>query len=268
VFDTTNCNAARGTNDAAGIAAYCGSVQEVMFLASGNADLDAEESDHLSLGVDWSVTDFWDVSVDYWAIDNDQAVRNSPQFYIDNESTFTGNVVRDPGGDITTVLSPFENIASQELSGVDMNTTLRFDVGSVGAFEARLSTAYLGSFKEQNSAGEPENDIAGEDGYPEWRAQMSLFWTRSDYAASIAVHYTDGYERPVADDTIGSWTTVDMQLNWNPAMLKGGAIALGLDNAFDEAPPEDAFLEGWPFFNRALYDPRGRLFYLRYSHDF
>ena len=91
---------------------------------------------------------------------------------------------------------------------------------------------------------------------------------RGDYQASVTVNYIDGCDREEADDSIDSWTTVDLQLNWNPALLRGGAVALGMDNVFDEEPPEDPFLEGWPFFNRALHDPRGRSFYLRYSQDF
>jgi len=149
-----------------------------------------------------------------------------------------------------------------------MNATGRLSLAGTGELEARFTAAYLGSFEQQPSAGEPVEDLSGKDGYPEWRAQLSLAWSHSDYAAVITTHYTDGYERVQADDSVGSWVTVDMQLDWAPGALRGGAVALGLDNVFDEEPPEDAFLEGWPFFNRALHDPRGRLFYLRYSHDF
>lgn len=268
VFDTTNCNAARAANNAADIATYCDNVQEAMFISSGNEDLDAEESDNLSLGAAWSATEDWDVNVDWWHIKNDDAVASNPQFYIDNESEYPGNVVRDPGGDIAMVLSPFRNVAEQKIWGIDMSTELRFDVGAVGDFKTGLTTTYLGSFEQKASAGQPTEDIAGEDGYAEWRAQADLTWIRADYQASVTVNYIDGYDREDADDSIDSWTSVDMQLNWNPALLRGGAVALGMDNVFDEEPPEDPFLEGWPFFNRALHDPRGRSFYLRYSQDF
>ena len=64
-----------------------------MFITSGNEDLDAEESDHLSIGADWSVTEAWKVSVDYWMIKNDDAVRSSPQA----SSAFEGITTRIPG---------------------------------------------------------------------------------------------------------------------------------------------------------------------------
>ena len=53
-----------------------------------------------------------------------------------------------------------------------------------------------------------------------------------------------------------------------PRSLKGGRVTFGVDNVLDKDPSEDAFLEGWPFMNRALHNPRGRFLYLRYTHEF
>ena len=77
-----------------------------------------------------------------------------------------------------------------------------------------------------------------------------------------------GYDRPDADDSIGDWTTFDTQFNWSPRALAGGTLTLGADNIFNNQPPKDPFLEGWPFFNRALHNPRGRFLYLRYQYAF
>jgi iron complex outermembrane recepter protein len=80
--------------------------------------------------------------------------------------------------------------------------------------------------------------------------------------------YIAGYERRESDDNIGSWTTVKSKASWQPPFFQGGLLSLGADNLFDQAPPEDPFLEGWPFYNRALHNPRGRFFYLRGQYDF
>ena len=61
---------------------------------------------------------------------------------------------------------------------------------------------------------------------------------------------------------------MDGQFNWLPRSLPGGTFTVGVENLLDKEPPEDPFLEGWPFFNRALHNPRGRFFYLRYRHQF
>ncbi len=76
------------------------------------------------------------------------------------------------------------------------------------------------------------------------------------------------YERRSAEYQVDDWSTVDAQFGWSPAALTGGKFTLGIDNLFDEKVPEDPYLEGWPFYNRALHDARGRFFYVRYQHKF
>ena len=266
VFDTTQCQAARANNDAAGITQYCDTVREVVSLASGNPDLDAEESDTITFGAEWQVIDGWSLTADYWRIDNENAVVSSPQFFIDNEARFPTNVIRDGAGDITTVLSPFQNVAAQELWGVDLGSDAKFELGGAGALGVKFEVAYLGSFEQASSPGESAEELAGKDGYPEWRGLAAATWERNETSVTLSVNHTDGYERLPANDDVDSWTRVNLQATWTPEMLRGGAVSFGLDNVFDSEPPEDPFLQGWPFFNRALHDPRGRQFYLKYRH--
>jgi outer membrane receptor protein involved in Fe transport len=241
---------------------------EVPSLASGNPDLDAEQSDNYTLGLIWDITPAWDMSVDWWRIKNEDAVTSNPQFYVDNEASFPGNVIRDPGGDIVVIFSPFQNVAAQKLWGLDFNTNYDLDTFRAGDFRFTLSATYLGAFEEEPVPGAGFDDLAGEDGRPRVRGKGIVGWSLADYAASVTVNYTGSYDRPAVNDGIGSWTTVDSQFNWLPRSLPGGTLTLGIQNLFDKEPPEDPFLEGWPFFNRALHDPRGRFLYLRYRHQF
>jgi iron complex outermembrane receptor protein len=266
VFDTTNCQAAQAANDPAGISQYCDTVREVFSIASGNDDLDAEESDSFSAGLEWSPLTDTRITIDYWHVENDDAVVASPQFYIDNETRYPSNVIRDGGGDIDTVLSPFQNVGTQKLWGIDLGGQSQIEVGG-SMFGSRLSATYLGSFEQEPSPGEPAEELAGVDGYAEWRAQLEFSWSRKDLSSAVVINYTDGYERQAVNYDVDSWTTIDIQAAWAPELLRGGEVLVGVDNAFDEEPPEDPFLQGWPFFNRALHDPRGRFYFLRYSHE-
>ncbi len=245
-----------------------GQVVEVPTLASGNEDLDAEESDNYSLGLVWDVTNAWDMSVDWWRIENNDAVTNNPQFYVNNSNLFPGNVVRDPSGDIVVVFSPFQNVAAQKLWGIDLDTGVDWGTARAGDFRFTVMATYLGSFKVEPVSGAGFDDLAGEDGRPRLRGQSILGWSKADHAASLTLNYVGGYDRSDTSDDIDSWTTIDGQFNWLPRSLPGGTLTLGVENLFDKEPPEDPFLEGWPFFNRALHNPRGRFFYLRYRHQF
>ncbi|MDJ0806896.1 MAG: TonB-dependent receptor, partial [Gammaproteobacteria bacterium] len=59
-----------------------GEVVEVPTVASGNPDLEAEESENYSLGLVWDITQDWDMGIDYWRIDNENAVTSAAQYYV------------------------------------------------------------------------------------------------------------------------------------------------------------------------------------------
>lgn len=239
---------------------------------TGNPDLDPEESKSVNLGFVWDITQQWDLGIDGWYIKNDDAVSNDAQYILDNEASYPGLVERDDSGNLLAITSPFENIAAQKLWGIDLDTNVDWATEHAGDFRFGVVASYLGSFKQEAVDGEGYDELAGEDGRPEWRAQSTLLWKKAEFGGSLTVNYIGGYERPdVRDpnfDDIDSWTTVDAQFNWSPRAIAGGTITLGIENMFDEEPPEDPFYEGWPFVNRALHNPRGRFGYLRYKHEF
>jgi len=248
-----------------------GELVEVETLASGNQDLQAEESENYNLGLVWDVTHDWDLGIDYWRIENENAVTSAAQYYVNNEALYPGSVERLPNGDIDKINTEFQNVAVQKLWGIDLDTGVNWRTDQAGQFRFTLAGSYLGAFEQEPVEGAGFVDLAGKDGRPEWRAQSALMWNKSDYAASLTLNYVGGYDRRIIgmeDYEVGSWTTIDGQFNWMPAGLRGGKLTFGVQNIFDMPPPEDPYLEGWPFINRALHNPRGRFIYLGYKHNF
>lgn len=243
-------------------------ITEVNLVSNGNPDLEAEETFSFGAGFSWDITDWWEVSFDYWNIKNDNAVISSPQFYVNNEASFPGNVIRNGSGIITTVTSPFNNVAAQKTWGLDMNTSADWDFDIFGYLRLEVGAAYLGSFRQEAAPGVGFTELAGKDGMPRWRGQGSLIWTKSDYEVSLTTNYVNGYHRIASDDEIASWTTIDLQGAWRPVMLDGTTVTVGTNNVFNVSPPEDPNFEGWPFFNRSLASPRGRFVYFRAQYEF
>lgn len=241
---------------------------QVAFTSSGNRNLKAEKTQSWGGGFAWDVIEDLNVSLDYWHISNENAVLSSPQFYVNNEARFPGNVVRDNTGQIVSVFSPFNNVAAQKLWGLDLASSFSWAWDHVGNFRLGGDATYLGSFEQQPAPGEPFKQLAGIDGHPEWRSRGTLVWNKSDYEVSLTTNYVDSYKRPDSNSNIGSWTTFDMQAVWRPIHKKYGSITLGVDNLADQAPPLDPNFEGWPFFNRALHNPRGRFLYAGYKYEF
>ena len=152
--------------------------------------------------------------------------------------------------------------------GIDIDNKVHWRWEAVGDFELVTHAAYLGAFRQQPAPGQKTEELAGYEGNPDWRVKNTLSWSKMAYEARLILNYVDGYQRRQSQDTIGSWTTLDLQASWYPELSQGGGLTLGIDNLLDQAPPEDPFFEGWPFFNRALHNPRGRFVYLRYQHTF
>jgi outer membrane receptor protein involved in Fe transport len=247
-------------------------VSNVHTVTTGNPDLDAEESESVNLGFVWDITPQWDLSIDGWYLKNSDAVSNSPQYILDNEASFPDLVERDINGDLVSITSPFQNIAARRLWGIDLDTHIEWKTRQAGRFRVGVLASYLGSFEEEGVAGGGYEELAGTDGRPRLRTKTNAVWQKAAYAGSLTVNYIGGYDRRNVDDpkydAIDSWTTVDAQFSWTPPSLAGGRIVIGVKNLFDEEPPNDPFAEGWPFFNRALHNPRGRFGYLRYERSF
>jgi len=247
-----------------------GMVTEVDTATAGNPDLEPEESENFGLGLVWDASRNLSLSLDWWRIDIDDAVSNDPQYFVNNEARFADNVVRDPSGRIVQVLNPFQNIAEQQAWGIDIAANTAWTTASAGDFGIDLAAAYLGELEQTPLPGAETENLAGKDGRPRWRWKGALNWSKSSYRGTLIINYIGEYDRQLDgrdDAPVDSWTTVDAKLDWSPAALNGGTISLSVDNLFDEAPPEDPFLEGWPFFNRDLYSARGRFFWVGYKHE-
>jgi iron complex outermembrane recepter protein len=136
---------------------------------------------------------------------------------------------------------------------------------------------------------------------PEWKANLAFNWLLGRHAAFVLVRYIDAYEdnQPIDDPgadgvnvclgscvraaatgqsnimaatedeldrRINSWTTVDLQYSFElPAFgiqAEGSRISLGGTNVFNRKPPK-VNVDG--LFDPFVHDPRGALWYLRYT---
>lgn len=249
-----------------------GGLVQAYEISVGNPELDPERSQSLNLGFVWDITGHWDLGLDYWYLKNkDAVIRIAADEILANEDQYSDYIEREAGV-LIAVESPYMNVAAQKLWGIDLNSHIDWKIEQAGKFRFGVVASYLGNYKEETFEGEGFEDLAGRDGRPRVRSQASLQWNKAAYAGSLTVNYISGYDRPDARDpkydTIDSWTTVDAQFNWSPQSLSGGTITLGVNNLFNNEPPEDPYMEAWPFINRVLHSPRGRFMYLGYKHQF
>jgi outer membrane receptor protein involved in Fe transport len=137
---------------------------------------------------------------------------------------------------------------------------------------------------------------------PELKTNLSFNWLKDRHSVFVLVRYIDSYEDNQAiddpgndgvnvclgscirafstgnedkftaeteaglDRTIDSWTTVDIQYSYELPQIgiqaEGSRIAVGGTNVFNEAPPV-VNVDGQ--FDPFVHDPRGAMWYLRYT---
>lgn len=236
------------------------------------------------------------------ALDPAQQVLNRDAMLIESGQPGDPRVVRDPStGDLVRVQLTQQNISGQvSTSGIDFGATLTltgasfggsandFGMISIGA-QGTLTLSY--TIPRAQAAGrrvpmtlmtlDPLNcdaercESVGARNYntiapplPRWRIHTPIVWAFGDHIATVMLHYisaisNDNDVRP--DGSLGrldAQLTCDLQYGYTIADWIGKELSLrvGIYNLFDTLPPATQDNNG---FDATLYDPRGRMAYLK-----
>uniref|UniRef100_UPI00192E03A4 TonB-dependent receptor n=1 Tax=Luteimonas saliphila TaxID=2804919 RepID=UPI00192E03A4 len=144
----------------------------------------------------------------------------------------------DPANVVAIVSSQFLNAASQEIKGVDLSGTYRFDVGP-GRLTLRGSASWLDSV-QKTSARQPEFDLSGTVFNPaEVNARLGAVWSSGGFTAAGFANYTAGVINRLATrmEKTASFTTWDATLNHEPRTWPGITLGLSVQNLLDRDPP-------------------------------
>ena len=273
-------------------AAACPSLDQTIVF-SGNPDLKAETSESYNLGLVWQPSEAFDISVDYWDIEQDKKIDEVPFGFLYNQFCNVQNstvCVRNaplPGdtlGELRAINASFVNIGGQNASGIDFGSNFTTELGA-GALTLGLNYSYLLEFErvELNDAATAlvTRDLTGEYEYPEDRFVLTGDWSVGDWGVYTAFNYVGSFQdAPDADldgvldfDTVKTrkvddFLTVNLQLRYTG--INKTTLLLGVDNAFDEEPPfaigdGDTDLYGYV---QNQHNPRGRFIYTRLTYAF
>ncbi|MAK64130.1 MAG: hypothetical protein CMF75_05205 [Maricaulis sp.] len=166
------------------------------------------------------------------------------------------NYVNDPNGNF-----PGVNGGSQQASGIDIALGWGFDPEWLGApswtgsVTTSLMLTHLMEWRQQDLDSLPELDFAGTvsffgeglgTSFPEWKAVWNTRWSVSDFDIDLRAQYIASMDNrasvifPVetsftGTDAVWYW---DLAGTWN--VTENASIRLGVNNLFDEQPPEYA----------------------------
>ena len=202
-------------------------------LSGGNPELDAEDSENFSAGLVLTppMIPGLTLSADYFHIEIENSIASlDPQFILDNEGDFPGLVVRAPPsandlilgipGNVLLVNTSFQNLGFVQVQGVDAMIEYVTPKTPIGTFTLRMDAAYLDSFEQQASEGEPVRELVRTFARPQFRgrAQSRLANRRLRSHHDLQLHRL--VHRLTGDRTVDYSTTVDMLLEYRFARAK------------------------------------------------
>jgi iron complex outermembrane receptor protein len=225
--DATLCPNPTNPNAAGNFPTQCN--RGLVALGLSNPDLQPEKSTNWTAGIILASLDNTSISFDYWDIKVNQDIQSGfnvlalgggsaalfpivrgPQVTLPF-CTSTGNCTTQELTPVGTVLYqafPYENLTQTHVSGLDMDLSSRFDIGSAGRLNASLNYSHTfhyifglaGNSVDLAGTHGPQI-ISGDTGNPKDRAVASLAWDLGPWNVTASVNYVGTYN--LTDPTSG-----------------------------------------------------------------
>lgn len=266
IFDHKACDEERA---AGGPTPEC-AVAQYKSTSGGNKDLKAEKSQSISVGAMYEPTKEFVVSTDLFQIKNrnrvsldyeDMTVAESKGI---NPSDYGVTVVRDAAHNnrIISIDAPLQNLASQEVTGIDFGAAYR-----LGKFKLSTEHSQLFWFKEEGFPGAGLRNKLGERGRPAWRNATALTYNPAfRHELNLIAMTVAGQQK--TDPTAGrlsQFTSFDLMYAYQ--WPKYGTVSLGVKNLLAQAPPVDDTDPTNPV-DGTIYDVVGRTVYTGFTASF
>ena len=241
-----------------------------------NPNLDAEESESLSFGVDW---DFWEGDMMSWkasatwvslelsnTIDYLSAQDALNQDYSSRSSGGSGSslVQRSASGQVVEISAGFANgVIEQKREALDLGLAGTIDT-AFGVFSLRYTgTKYLKYEVEEVYGQGNMIDITGTLGFPEWRSNAQASWAWNNFFANVAWDFIGESESRSSDEKYDSWDQLNASVGYN--FGEWGQITIGANNITDEDPLLNDF---GTEVDEYQYPKIGRVVYAEYTIEF
>lgn len=269
------------------------------YISGSNPDLKPETAKSYTLGLVWEPTNWFNMTLDYWKIKRDdeistfdvKTVLSNPARYAGNPAvaitraalTDADKAAGATAGEITLLKMLLTNVATTQVSGLDLDIKTNFNLGEYGKITPKLTMTYNQSYK---SAPSPEADLieyAGSRGQPRVMANIGMGWEKAAWKASIDADYighfssisdftqpcefkNQGYEALCRD--IPSFTMVNLGGSYS-GLYKNLKISFAIRNLFDRMPPfAPSPSSAQNLAVHPLHDRMGRYFQLTVDYKF
>jgi len=254
--------------------------------SGGNPNLKPEKSMQGAFGVVFSPVDSLTLSADYWHIHMKNRIHLLTYSQeLQNYSLFSGNFNRDASGNLQSIQAGWINAGESDTKGIDY--TISHNMALFGGKLATTITAtQMLSAQEALLTGQPMIQYVDQwttgTLYQKWKGTWTSTYTLGDWASTLAVNYSAGYNdedrTPYVGSNpantpvhrrVGSYTNTNLMVAYSG--IKGLTLSGGLVNVFDKKPPftwhDPDYVIGAGYDPRVA-DPRGRTLQVSAKYSF
>ncbi|MFZ6780480.1 TonB-dependent receptor plug domain-containing protein [Undibacterium sp. Ji83W] len=258
------------------------------YVQFGSPDLKSEKGKSFGLGVVWSPSNQFDVSLDYWNIKISDMVVNlsADQLLRDEADCRTGK--RDIGsslcadtinrikrypkdalshaGEIQEIWVNPINAAYQATSGIDISGKYQLKTSGYGSFSIKANYSKTLSKKSKQFEGDALYDDLADLGNSDWRDKLitSVNWAKGDFSNTLTItrygKIPNGsgqyYLSPIG---IANWSTV-YQAD------KNLTVSVIVNNVFNKIKYD--YSGGWPNYPVGSFSPVGRQGWVEVNYKF
>lgn len=159
------------------------------------------------------------------------------------------------------VEAPTQNLASQEIAGVDFDTSYQF-----WKMKAGVSHSHLFWYKLESVPGLGLRNRLGEKGLPPWRNVVSLsYYPGERHDLTLFAPTIAGQQKETKEGRLENFTALNAQYSYKTKSF--GTFTVGVNNVFNTTPPLDDTVPTEQF-SVNLYDQVLRSYYTAYKATF
>jgi len=241
--------------------------RQVDTYIGSNPNLDAETSETMSLGAQYTYDDNWVGSINYVILELQSAVEYVSAQDMLNVDFNTGGqnpqVIRNATGSVVEISAGYQNAVNDvQRKSVDFSLDGNiYTSDEYGSFDFRgEATKYLEFETEAQFGSGILGDAVDSLGFPEWRSSALVSWQMNNWSANFSTSYIGESESASGEVKWDSWKEHNLNVSYDFNGM--GELTIGANNLLNEDPLLDA---SGSMADEYQYPILGRVIYVGYT---
>ena len=257
------------------------------YVQTGSKDLRSEKGRSSGLGIVWSPSADFDVSLDYWNIkisdlvtnlSADKLLRDEADCRIRGDLTsptcadaisritrFPDNALNRPGEIKSILVNPI-NAATTSVDGIDISGKYVFRTKEYGNFITKANYSKTLNKHSRQFAGDALNDDLEDLTNYDWRDKLnaSVTWNIGKWSNTVFFQRYGKVPNAAGDAFLTPTTLVNASVVYR--LNERATLSVAVNNLFNQVKADNS--AGWPYYPVGNYSPVGRQGWIELNYHF